>query len=100
MQYQASKHTKKDPFDVILDHNQGNPHTYMDKDISNEMDHNKNIHSKHKVRNNLQGSGEKQTEEVCSNTRVVNEYINEWENIVKTRYGRIVRKPDRLMYQQ
>ena len=38
----------------------------------------------------------KQTEEVCSNTRVVNEHINEGENIVKTRYGRIVKKPDRL----
>ena len=25
---------------------------------------------------------------------------NKGENIVKTRYGRIVKKPDRLMYQQ
>ena len=72
----------------------------MDKAISNERDDSKNIHSEHKVRNNLQGSGEKQTEEVCSNTRVVNEHVSEGENIVKTRYGRIVKKPDRLMYQQ
>ena len=39
-----------------------------------------------------------QKEEVCSNTRVVKEHINEGENIVKTRYGRIVKKPHRLMY--
>ena len=42
---------------------------------------------------------QKQTEEICSSIRVVNENINEGENIIKTRYRRIVRKPDRLMYQ-
>ena len=70
----------------------------MDKAISNEKDDNKNIHSEQGVKNNLQSSREKQTEEVCSNTRVVNENINEGGNIVKTRYGRIVKMPDRLMY--
>ena len=54
----------------------------------------------HKDRTNLQGSGEKQTEEVFSNTRVDNEHKNEGGNIVKTRYGRIVKKPDRITYQQ
>ena len=71
----------------------------MDKAMSNERDDNKNIHSEQGVRNNLQDSGEKQKDEICSNTRVGNEHINEGENIVKTRYGRIVKKPDRLMYQ-
>ena len=100
MCYQASKHTKIDPLNAILDHIQRNPPTYMDKAISNKRDNNKTIHGEHEVRNNLQGSREKQTEEVCSNTRVVNGHINEGGNIVKTRYGRIVKKPDRLMYQQ
>ena len=72
----------------------------MDKAISNERNDNKNIHSEHEVRNNLQSSREKQIEKVCSNTKVVNEHINEGENIVKTQYGRIVKKPDRLMCQQ
>ena len=58
------------------------------------------MHGQNKVRNNLQGSREEQTEEVCSNTRVDNDHKKEGENIVKTRYGRIVKKPDRLMYQQ
>ena len=70
----------------------------MDKVITNEKDDNKNIHSEQGVKDNLQSIGEKQMEEVCSNTRVVNENINEGENIVKTRYGGIVKKPDRLMY--
>ena len=52
----------------------------------------------HGVRNNLQGSWQKQKEEICSSTRVVNDNINEEENIVKTRYGRTVKKPDRLMH--
>ena len=71
----------------------------MDKAISNERDVNKNIDGEQGVRNDLQSSREKLTEEVCPNIRVVNEQINEGENIVKTRYGRIVKKPDRLMYQ-
>ena len=38
-------------------------------------------------------------EKISFSTRAGNENINERENIVKTRYQRIVRKPDRLMYQ-
>ena len=38
-------------------------------------------------------------EKMANNTRVDNDNIKECENIVKTRYGRIVRKPGRLMYQ-
>ena len=98
MCYQASKHTRTDPFNAILDHIQKIPHTYMDKAISYERHDNENTHAEHGVRNNLQGSGGKQTEGICGNTRVVNEHIKEGENIVKTRYGRIVKKPDRLMY--
>ena len=99
MHYQDSENTRTDPLDAILDHIQKNLCTYMDKAISNERDDNQNTHGEHRVRNNLQGSGEKQTEEICCNTRVVNEHINEGENIVKTRYGRIMKKPDRPMYQ-
>ena len=99
MSYQARKHTKTDPLDATLDHIQKNPHTYLNKAIPDERDDNQNTHGEHGVRNNPQGSGQKQTEEICSSTRMVNENKNKGENIVKTRYGRIVRKPDRLMYQ-
>ena len=72
--------------------------TYSDNAIFNEKDDNHNTHSEHRVGNNLYGSEQKQTEKMCSNTRVVNENIKEGEHIVETRYGRIVKKPDRLMY--
>ena len=83
MHYWARKHTKTGPLDVILDHIWKNPHTYLDKAMSNERDDNQNTHGKHKVRNNFQGSRPKQTEETSSSTRVVNENINEGENILK-----------------
>ena len=98
--YQANKHAKTDPLDAILDHIWKNPPTPTDKNIANDRDDNKNKQGEHEDRNNLQGIREKQTEEVCSNTRVDNEHKNEGEHIVKARYGRIVKKPDRPMYQQ
>ena len=39
-------------------------------------------------------------EEECSNTISDNEHKNDGENIVRTRYERIVKKPDRIMYEQ
>ena len=50
MCYQASKQTKTDPLNGILDHIQRNPHTYMDKAISNERDDNKNVCSEQGVK--------------------------------------------------
>ena len=43
------------------------------------------MQGEHKGRNNLQSSGEKQTEEVCSNIRVVNEHKMK---------GKILLRPD------
>ena len=64
MCYEASKHTKTDKLDAILDHIQRNPHTYMDEAISNERDDNKNIHGEQEVENNIQSSGENQKKDV------------------------------------
>ena len=99
MHYQTRKHIKTNPLNVILDHIHKNPHTYKDIAISNEKIDNQNAHGEHGVRNKLQSSKKEQTEEICSSTRVVNENINEGENIVKTRSGRIMKKPDRITYQ-
>ena len=100
MCYQARKHTKTDPLNAILDHIQKNPHSYSNKAMYNKKDDNQNTHDEHGVTNNSQGSRQEQIEEKSDNTRVDNDNISEGENIVKTRYRRIVRKPDRLMYQQ
>ena len=54
----------------------------------------------HKETKSLQDIKGKQTEEECSNTILDNEHKMMGKNIVRTRYGRIAKKPDRLMYKQ
>ena len=83
------------PFWTILK----NPQSHSNKAILNEKDDSQNTHGEHGVRSNSQGSRQEQIGEISNGTRVHNDNIKEGENIVKTRYGRIVRKPDRLMYQ-
>ena len=51
------------------------------------------------LKNNSQGSGQEQIEKIANEAGVDNDAIKTDENIVKTSYGRIVRKPDRFMYQ-
>ena len=59
-----------------------------------------NIHmmSNNQKKNNPQGNRQDMQKTVIS-TRVDNNRIQQGENVVKTRYGRTVRKPDRLTYQ-
>ena len=45
-----------------------------------------------------QDSKNNQREEKDTNGISDNKDINEWERIIRTRYGRIVKKPKRLMY--
>ena len=54
----------------------------------------------HKETNGIQDIKGKQREEEDINTISNNEHRNDGENIVRTRCGRIVKKPDRLMYEQ
>ena len=54
----------------------------------------------HKETNGIQDIKGKQREEECINTISDNKHKNDGENIVRTGYGRIVKKPDRLMYKQ
>ena len=98
MCYKARKHTKTDPLDAFLDHIPKNPHSYSNKAISNKRDDNQNTHGEHGVRNKSKGSKQEQIEEMSDSTRMDNDNINEGDNLFKTRYRRIVRKPDRLMY--
>ena len=51
------------------------------------------------LKNSSQGNRPEHIQEISNETRVGNNNIKEGENIVKTRYGRIVRKPERLTYQ-
>ena len=53
----------------------------------------------HKEKNGIQDIKGKQREEEDINTILDNEHRNDGENIARARCGRIVKKPDRLMYE-
>ena len=101
MHYQARKHTniQTDPLDAILNHIKNNPQLYSNKITHNNNNDSQGTHGEHRAKNNLQSSRQEQIEKIANEERVDNDTIKASENIVKTRYGRIVRKPDRLMYQ-
>ena len=100
MCYQATKHTniQTDPLDAIQDHIKNNPQSYSKKTTHNNNNDSQDIHSKQGAKSNSQGTRQEHMEKLSNETWVNNDNIKEGENIVKTRYGRIVRKPDRLMY--
>ena len=47
---------------------------------------------------NVQNNNEKQMEEKDTYKAPNNKYISDKENVIRTSYGRIVKKPDRLTY--
>ena len=56
-------------------------------------------HGKQGTKNNSQGSGQEHIQKLSNGARIDNDDIPKDENIVKTRYGRNIRKPDRPTYQ-
>ena len=84
---------------AIQEHIKINPQSYSNKITQSNNNDNQNIHDKQQAKNNLQGNGQECTQKILNNIRVDNNGIQKGENIVKTRYGRTIRKPDRLMYQ-
>ena len=74
--------------------------TTTNKIITNERHNNNSMPYEHKETNSIQNIKGKQREEEGMNTILDNKHRNDGENIVGTRYGRIIRKPDRLMYEQ
>ena len=101
MYYQARKHTniQTDPTEAILNHIKNNPQLYSNKTTHNKNNDSQGTHGEHGAKNNSQGSRQEQREKIANETRVDNDTIKAGENIVMTRYARIIRKPDRLMYQ-
>ena len=97
MHYQAWKHT--DPLDAILNHTVNNPQLYSNKITHNNNYDSQGTHGEHRAKNNSQGSRQEQIEKIANEAGVDNDTMKVGENIVKTRYGRIIRKPDRLMHQ-
>ena len=98
--YQANKHAKTDPLDAILDHIWKNPPTPTDKTISNERDDNKICRVNMKIEPIYKAAEKNRQRKYVLTQGWTMNTKNEGENIVKTRYRRIVNKPDRLTHQQ
>ena len=104
MCYHARKHTniQTDLVDAILNLIKNNPQLYFNKITHNNNNDSLGTHGEHRAKNSSQGSGQEQIkkmEKIANEAGLDNDTIKAVENIVKTRYGRTVRKPDRLMYQ-
>ena len=84
------------PFWTIFEKN---PQSYSNKITHNNNNDSQDTNGEYSTKNNSQASGQEQIDKMANDTRVDNDNIKEGENTVKTRYRRIVRKPDRLMYQ-
>ena len=95
---QANKHTRRDLLDAILDHIQRQPLPPTTEIISNERPKNKVMSDAHKETNGIQDIKGKQRGRHQHN--IGNKHRNNGEIILRTRCGRIVKKPDRLMYEQ
>ena len=76
-----------------------NPQSYSNKVTHNNNNDSLNIHDEQQAKNHPQGNGQEYTQKTLNDTRVDNNSIQKGKNIVKTRYGRMIRKPDRLTYQ-
>ena len=92
LHYQANKHTKTDLLDAILDHVLRHPSIPTDRTVTLERSNINNMPYEHKDTNSIQDIKGKQTEAEYSNTISDNEHKNDGENIVRTRYRRIVKK--------
>ena len=95
---ELNKHTKTDPLDTILGHLEKHPPPPTITDTSNERPHSNNNSNKLTAPDNVQNNNEKQMEEKDTNIAPNSKYSNDKENVIRTRYGRIVKKLDRLTY--
>ena len=93
-----SKNRQTDPLDAILDHTKNNLQSYSNKITHNNNNDSQNIHDEQQAKDNPKGNGQQHTQNILNKTNVDNNGIQKDENIVKTRCGRTIRKPDRLMY--
>ena len=101
--YQAMKKANRqiDPLDAILEHIKNNPQSYSNRTVQSNSNKTQSMHDKQQPINNLQGNRQVHMQimqQAVINTRADNNRIQQGENVVKTRYGRTIRKPDRLTY--
>ena len=95
---QLVQHTKTNPLDTILNHHEKHPPPPAITDTTSERPHSIYTTLKHIAPNNIQNNNEKQPEENKTNITPNIKYSDNKENVIRTRYGRIAKKLDRLTY--
>ena len=95
---QLNKHTKTDPLNTIMDYLNKNPHPSTIADTTSERPHNHCTANNWTAPDNAQNYSKKQMEEKDTDITTKVKDSNNKEEIIRTRYGRIVRKLDRLNY--
>ena len=66
--------------------------------MTNERPHSNNISKEQMALDNVQNNNEKKREEKDTNIAPNSKYNNDKENVIRTRYRRIVKKLDRLHF--
>ena len=90
---QLFQHTKTDPLNNILDHLKKYPPTpNIANTTSKEPNNNSTVHE-HTAPKSIQNNNEKVQEEINTNKAENSQYSNDGENVIRTRYGRVVKKP-------
>ena len=99
--YQATKHANRqtDPLDAILEHIKNNPMSYSNRTIQSNINNTQSTHDEQKPKSNMPERRQEHIQTTVTKTREDNNKLQQGEKCVKTRYGRIIRKPDRLSYQ-
>ena len=72
---------------------------YINKNTLCNNNNSQDTHDEQRAKNNSQGGDQEHIQKISNGARIDNDDMQKDENIVKKRYGRTVRKPDRLTYQ-
>ena len=99
--YQTTKHANRqtDPLGAILEHIKNNPMSFSNRTIQSNINNTQNTHDEHQPKSDKLERRQEHTQTTINNTGENNNKTQQGENCIKTRYGRTIRKPDRLSYQ-
>ena len=84
--------------DAILEHIKNNPMSYSNRTVQSNINNTHNTNNE-QPKSDIPERRQEHTQTTINNTGEDNNKIKEGESCIKTRYGRIIRKPDRLSYQ-
>ena len=99
--YQDTKNANRqnDLLDAILEHIKNNPGSYSNRTVQDNINNTQCTHNKWQPQNSPLHRRQEHIQRTITNTRQDNNRIQQDENVVKTSYGRMIRKSDRLTYQ-